>query len=139
VVSGLLAMPLQLPAILLLTPWVRPFRWSRLVFTYALPLIPLLVLVDGTVSMLRLYLEDELRELVASIPGHEGFAWDIGSTPIPGAPVGLTHPRIGHSPRSSRGRVHLLMAVDDAASHRGRRLAPGWGNSGVGVRPVLEV
>jgi hypothetical protein len=89
--AGLLAMPLQLPAILLLTPWVRPFRWSRLVFTYALPLIPLLVLFDGTVSMLRLYLEDELRELVASIPGHEGFAWDIGSTPIPGAPVGLTH------------------------------------------------
>jgi hypothetical protein len=89
--AGLLAMPLQLPAILLLTPWVRPFRWSRLAFTYALPLIPLLVLFDGTVSMLRLYLADDLRELVASVPGSDTFAWDIGSTPIPGAPVGLTH------------------------------------------------
>jgi hypothetical protein len=88
---GLAAMPLQAPAMLLLTPWVRPFRWSRLVFTYLLPLIPLLVLFDGSVSMLRLYLPDELRELVACVPGHDGFDWDIGSTPIPGVAVGLTH------------------------------------------------
>lgn len=71
--------PLQLPAMLLLTPFIRPFRWSRLVFTYLVPLIPLLVLVDGTMSFLRLYLEDELRELVASTPGHERFVWDIGT------------------------------------------------------------
>ena len=32
------------------TPFVRPFRWSRLLFTYVIPLIPLLVLFDGTVS-----------------------------------------------------------------------------------------
>jgi hypothetical protein len=88
---GLLAMPLQLPAILLLTPLVRPFRWSRLIFTYVLPLIPGIVLVDGTVSFLRLYLEDELHELVRGVPGHERFAWDIGSTRAHGIPVGLTH------------------------------------------------
>jgi hypothetical protein len=88
---GFLAMPLQVPAILLLTPFVRPFRWSRLVFTYGFPLIPFLVLFDGTVSLLRLYLEDELRELVAGIPGHERFEWDIGSTTALGMPVGLTH------------------------------------------------
>ncbi len=88
---GLLAMPLQLPAIVLLTPFVRPFRWSRLLFTYVMPLIPLLVLFDGTVSMLRLYLQDELRELVARIPGHETFEWDIGTTSIGRMPIGLAH------------------------------------------------
>jgi hypothetical protein len=89
---GLLAMPLQLPAVLLLTPFVRPFRGSRLLFTYALPLIPLLVTFDGTMSMLRLYLADELRELVAGIEGHQTFDWDIGATPFrPGAPLGITH------------------------------------------------
>jgi hypothetical protein len=31
--AGLLFMPVQLPAILLLTPFVRPFRWSRLLLT----------------------------------------------------------------------------------------------------------
>ena len=88
---GAFAMPLQLPAILLLTPFVRPFRWSRLVFTYLLPLIPGIVLVDGTVSFLRLYLEDELHELVQQVRGHEQFQWDIGSTRTRGMPVGLTH------------------------------------------------
>ena len=88
---GVLAMPLQLPAILLLTPFVRPFRWSRLVFTYLLPLIPGIVLVDGTVSFLRLYLEDELHELVQQVPGHDHFQWDIGSIRAHGVPVGLTH------------------------------------------------
>jgi hypothetical protein len=78
-------------AILLLTPFVRPFRWSRLLFTYGVPLIPLLVLVDGTVSMLRVYLADEMRELVASVPGHQRFEWDIGATRLPGLPIGLTH------------------------------------------------
>lgn len=86
-----LAMPMQVPAVLLLTPFVRPFRWSRLFFTYVLPLIPLLVFFDGTMSMFRIYLADELREMVASIPGHETFDWEIGSTPVKGAPVGITH------------------------------------------------
>jgi hypothetical protein len=89
--KGLLGMPLQLPAVLLCTPWVRPFRWSRILLTYLVPLIPLLVLFDGTVSVLRYYLADELRELVAAVPEHETFDWDIGSTPIGQLPVGLTH------------------------------------------------
>jgi hypothetical protein len=88
---GVIAMPLQLPLILLLTPFVRPFRWSRLLFTYIVPLIPLMVLFDGTVSFLRLYLEDDLRELVAGVPGHETFVWDIGSTSVRGFPHRLTH------------------------------------------------
>jgi hypothetical protein len=88
---GLVAMPLQLPAILLLTPFIRPFRWSRLLFTYIVPLIPFIVLFDGTMSFMRLYLERDLRELVAGIPGHDRYDWDIGSTPIGPLPVGLTH------------------------------------------------
>ena len=92
------AIPLELPAILLLTPFVRPFRTSRLLFTYILPLIPLMVLFDGTMSFLRLYLEDELRELVATVPDHERFQWDIGATKVVG-PFGPMHligiPRMG--------------------------------------------
>lgn len=88
---ALLALPIQVPAMLLLTPFVRPFRWSRLVFTYLVPLIPAIILFDGTVSFLRVYLEDELRELVAATPGHERFHWDIGTTRAGGAALGLTH------------------------------------------------
>jgi len=87
----ILAMPLQVVFVLLLTPFVRPRKWSRFAFTYLLPLIPFIVLFDGTVSMLRIYMPDELHELVRSVPGHEGYTWDIGTTRIPGTPAGLTH------------------------------------------------
>ena len=89
--AGLAAMPLQLPAVLLLTPFVRPFRWSRLAFTYALPMIPFLVLFDGTMSMLRLYLEDDVRELLATVPDSESFEWEIGVTPTGPIRVGALH------------------------------------------------
>lgn len=88
---GLVVMPLQMPAIFLLTPFVRPFRWSRLVFTYLVPLIPFMVLFDGIVSFLRLYSADELAGLVASVPGHETYDWDIGGTPVPGLPASVGH------------------------------------------------
>ena len=85
-----LTMPLQLPALLIFTPFVRPFRWSRLFLTYLVPVIPFLVLFDGMVSMLRIYLPDELRELVGQVPGHETFDWDIGMT-TGRAPFGPLH------------------------------------------------
>ena len=47
----------------LLTPIIRPFRWSRLLFTYLIPLIPLLVLFDGVVSVLRSYTAEEMRAM----------------------------------------------------------------------------
>jgi len=88
---GLVVMPLQMPAILLLTPFVRPFRWSRLLFTYIVPLIPFMVLFDGIVSFLRLYSADELAAIVASVPGQDTYDWDIGGTPVPGLPLTLGH------------------------------------------------
>jgi hypothetical protein len=86
-----LFVPLQVPAMLLLTPWVRPFRWSRLFFTYLVPLIPALVVFDGIASFLRLYLEPDLRELVAGVPGRESYDWDIGTAAVPGTPVRVTY------------------------------------------------
>src|SRR5450759_4223616 len=35
------------------TPWIRPFRWSRLLWTYLIPIIPLVFLFDGVVSCHR--------------------------------------------------------------------------------------
>ena len=51
-------------AVWLMTPFMRPFRWSRLLLTYPLPLVPLTCLWDGIVSQLRAYTADELVELV---------------------------------------------------------------------------
>ena len=59
------------------TPWIRPFRWSRLLCTYIFPIIPFVLLFDGVVSCLRTYRPQELRELVAELSVSE-YQWDLG-------------------------------------------------------------
>ena len=63
---------------LLLTPLYRPFRLSRLVFTYLIPLIPLCTIWDGTVSVLRMYPPDELLALARAADPTGRFAWQAG-------------------------------------------------------------
>jgi hypothetical protein len=70
---GMLFLPLF---VLLATPFVRPFRWSRLLLTYLVPVIPLAVWFDGTVSCLRSYTPDELEQMTDAHP--DGYEWDIG-------------------------------------------------------------
>lgn len=41
--------------ILLSTPFIRPFKLSRILFTYFIPIVPLFVMWDGVVSVLRTY------------------------------------------------------------------------------------
>ena len=72
----LLAM-LTVPLFVLLhTPKIRPFRWSRLLLTYLLPVIPLIIMVDGIVSCLRSYTTDELTQLTGSLSGAP-YDWEI--------------------------------------------------------------
>ena len=52
---GLATMVLVPLSVLALMPLVRPFRWSYVLLTYLLPVIPLTILWDGVVSMLRVY------------------------------------------------------------------------------------
>lgn len=70
---GVLFLPLF---ILLATPFIRPFRWSRLLVTYLVPVVPLAVWFDATVSCLRTYTPAELRAMTHGLDG--GYAWDIG-------------------------------------------------------------
>jgi hypothetical protein len=65
-------------ASLMLVPFVRPPSLSRLVLTYVLPVIPLLVAWDGTVSALRAYTADEILEIARSVPGAETYAFEAG-------------------------------------------------------------
>jgi len=61
----------------LYTPWIRPFRWSRLLWTYVIPLVPLVLLFDGVVSCLRTYRPNELREIIAKLTNAE-YQWEVG-------------------------------------------------------------
>jgi hypothetical protein len=74
----LLAWVMNPLAQLLLTPFFRPFRLSRLVFTYLLPLIPICTIWDGTVSILRMYPPEALLRLAAQADPNGQFAWQAG-------------------------------------------------------------
>jgi hypothetical protein len=70
---------LAMPALVwLLTPSIKPFRWSRILFTYLLPLIPLVVLWDGLVSCCRTRTPEELLELTKIFPHYD---WKAGYAP----------------------------------------------------------
>jgi hypothetical protein len=65
-IGMLLVVPLVPLFVLFLTPFVRPFTWKRLFWTYVIPLVPLTCLWDGIVSQLRAYTVPELREMAAA-------------------------------------------------------------------------
>jgi hypothetical protein len=52
--------------VLLATPFMRPFKWSRLFWTYLIPLVPLTCFWDGLVSQLRAYTVQELRTMASA-------------------------------------------------------------------------
>jgi hypothetical protein len=62
----------------LLTPFFRPFRFSRLVFTYLIPVIPLCTIWDGSVSLLRMYSPNELLALAHAADPEARFTWQAG-------------------------------------------------------------
>jgi hypothetical protein len=76
--------------VLLTTPFIRPFRWSRLLWTYVIPLVPLVSLFDGLVSCLRTYSVQELRELTEGL--HENnYRWEAAELKITAGPIPITY------------------------------------------------
>lgn len=63
--------------ILLLTPFIRPFKLSRIIFTYLIPIVPLFVFWDGLVSVLRTYSIEEMKAMTTRIRGGEDYTWEI--------------------------------------------------------------
>lgn len=63
--------------LLLFMPFIKPFSWQRMFWTYIIPLAPLVVLWEGIASNMRTYSPQELRELVEDIAVKD-YTWDIG-------------------------------------------------------------
>lgn len=63
-------------AFFLFTPFFRPLKLSRIIFTYLLPLVPLCTIWDGVVSILRLYQPRELLEIAQDVKGD--YRWKGG-------------------------------------------------------------
>jgi len=72
--AALLFVPL---ALWLSAPFIRPFKWSRLVWIYLFPLPVWFAAWDGFVSLFRSYPPQALTELTRGL-GEGKYVWDIG-------------------------------------------------------------
>ena len=59
------------------TPFFRPFRLSRYIFTYLIPIIPFCAIWDGIISIVRLYSPDELLQ-IARNADNSNYIWTSG-------------------------------------------------------------
>jgi hypothetical protein len=74
--------------VLVATPFVHPFLWSRFFWTYLPPVLPLVGTFDGVVSCIRWYSPAELRALAQEF---DEYSWDIGITRDPRSPLHMTY------------------------------------------------
>ena len=98
---GVFEVPQRHPLAILLTflmpivafvfaPFMRPFRWSRLLWTYLIPVVPFVVLFDGIVSCLRAYSSTELAELADGL-FISGYKWEAGEVRGGVSPIPVTY------------------------------------------------
>jgi len=64
-------------SVLLSAPLVKPFRISRIFFTYLIPILPIVIMIDGCLALLKLYNPADLKTLTSdlNIPNYE---WKTG-------------------------------------------------------------
>ncbi len=86
-VLTILAIPL---ADWIFTPVRRPFRWSRIFWTYVIPIVPLVLLVDGLISCLRAYSLADLRAMTASVNCCD-YEWQMGEESNAHLPLRVTY------------------------------------------------
>jgi hypothetical protein len=114
-----LASMLLLTALMVLlgTPFIRPFRWRRLFWTYVIPAVPVTCWWDGVVSQLRAYKPAELAALAHGVGG-DAYSWTAGRVPIQSTPASMTYllgvPRSNRDSRLATGGS--LSGMRDAGS-----------------------
>ena len=98
---ALLVMLLIPLVVWLLTPKIRPFRWSRLLWTYLIPVVPFVVFFDGIVSCLRTYTVEELKKFAAEYAA-SNYEWEIGEVKARHSLVPVTY-LIGYPAAHTKG------------------------------------
>ncbi len=77
-IKSMIPMLLSPISVLLMTPFIRPFKLGRLLFTYIIPILPLLVLWDGVISVIRTYTTKELNQMISELDQGDLFDWKVG-------------------------------------------------------------
>ncbi len=86
----LMVLSTPIPAIFV-TPFLRPWRLSRFLLTYLVPVIPLVIAFDGAVSCLRTRTEQELEALSEGLEGGDTYQWETQRvSAFPPSPIPVT-------------------------------------------------
>ena len=64
-------------SVILSAPFVQPFRITRLIFTYLIPILPIITMLDGFLALFKLYNPNDLNELISTIPV-KNYVWKSG-------------------------------------------------------------
>ena len=59
------------------TPFIRPFCFGRIIFTYLIPVVPIFVWWDGLVSVLRTYSDKEIHGFISKLDNGNSFQWEV--------------------------------------------------------------
>ncbi|HET6560062.1 MAG TPA: hypothetical protein VFG54_22230 [Prolixibacteraceae bacterium] len=60
------------------TPLIKPFRISRILYTYLVPVIPLCTVWDGIFSIFRLYRPEEMLQTAQEADNDYRYTWTAG-------------------------------------------------------------
>jgi hypothetical protein len=90
-------------AVLFSAPFIRPFKFSRIFFTYVIPIVPVVFFWDALISNYRTYSPEELKQLISRLPSNN-YTWDIGTTVAEKSIWNITY-LIGY-PSSQQGKRH---------------------------------
>lgn len=69
--------------ILFFTPFIRPWRFKRFLYTYLIPVMPLLIVADGTLSRLKAYKQAELKKITQEVEkAYPSYRFEVGKYPL---------------------------------------------------------
>ncbi|KTD32908.1 hypothetical protein Lnau_2556 [Legionella nautarum] len=99
--------------LLAVTPFIKPFSFTRLFWTYAIPVVPIIYFWDGLVSNLRTYSEKDLRKIISGLKNNN-FDWEIKTVPSPLMAISLSY-LIGQPHRQQSTESSLVRQEQSSA------------------------
>ena len=64
------------PIVFLVAPFTKPFRWSRIIFAWLLPIFSIMYVADGLISCLKTYSKNEFLAIAHSSNDND-YNWEL--------------------------------------------------------------
>lgn len=82
-VSNFILTPVSMLVLFTAMLFKRRLTFSRLLFSYLIPIVPLIYLWDSMVSHLRTYSQSELKAILNRVNSADSYEWEIGEATSP--------------------------------------------------------